>query len=155
MVTDFKLVGELVTELRTALASELPAIRAKISSDAIPLDDFAGLYVGFFDPIAKNLRPALFIVPGALTPENDRGSFSTYEAKLHVDLFVVSSRKTDDDELASYELYNYVKELVVFVNGHLDRYRLSGDIEFYEALGADRNQRWATIGISADTEIRS
>ena len=155
MVTDFSLATELVSDLKTRLAAELPSIIDAISTSAIPLSHLAGLYTGFFDPIAKTVRPALFLVPDRLEPVKNEGTMSSYEAKLHVDLFFVTAKGTASDELASYQLYNYVKAIVVFINGHLDEYEVEDDIELYEALGADRNQRWAHLALAIETEIRA
>ena len=153
MVTDFKLAAELVSELKNALSEELGAIIDAISTTAIPLESLSGLFVGFFDPVTQQARPALFLVPDTLQPRPGEASISSYEAKLHVALYLVVAKGTDDDELVSMQLYNYVKALVVFVNQHLDTYSLEDEITFYETLGAERNQRWAALAISIDTEI--
>lgn len=155
MTTDFKFITECLQEFESRLRAELPNIITAISTTEIPLIDVKNIHVGYFDPVSFSNTPAIFIVPDTNRPEYDDQSYSSYQTDLSLSLYLVTAQDSNDRKLASYQLYNYVKAIIIFINQHLDDYALGEEgCQVYEMLGADTGKRWAEIAINIISEVR-
>ena len=78
-----------------------------------------------------------------------------YGSNTNIEIYIVCSATSNVPSLFAYQLYNYVKAIVVFLNSYTDDYELVGDgIEFFEALGADETKKWAQINATIKGSIK-
>jgi hypothetical protein len=165
MITNFDFTTEMLRTLTMRVKTELNPIITAISTEDIPLASIKehNIYTGWFDPVTHSNTPSVFIVPEPWKP--DFGLLNTtnsYGAIQEVDLYIVIKQATPDPILASYQLYNYVKALVVLLNDHISEengnfiseYRIREEgIELAYTVGSDLSKRVARIPISIAGEV--
>jgi hypothetical protein len=156
MNTVFDFSTEILQAFEARIIAELPAIIAQVSTDAIPLPSIAtkNIHVGYFDPETYTDTPSIFIIPNQARRNSENETNCSYWLTQEFDVALVTSQGIGSARLVSYQLYNYIKSFLIFLNIHTDDYTLGDEgIEMHEALGADNLLRWGVVSVLAQSEV--
>jgi len=150
----FDFVAEDLQKLQERLEADLNGIVNQISTDLIPLSAIETIEIGYFNP-TNYPCPSVFVVPSTLRTDSEEDTYNEYGSNTNIEIYIVCSATSNVPSLFAYQLYNYVKAIVAFLNSYSDEYELVGDgIEFFEALGADDTRKWAQINATIKGSIK-